>query len=307
MLLAKWSAEQHNFALAIVISTWGSSPRQRGSLMAIRDDGLIEGSVSGGCVEASVIETASQLMTTGGAERLDFGVADETAWEVGLSCGGKISVWVCSKSAIQPELITDAASSIAARQPVYIDCLVGGQMMQAGHKAEDNQFDVSTDCFHLAILPRPRLIIIGAVHISQHLAPMANATGFDVLVIDPRTGFANPARFPEIEVIDDWPQDVLDAASLDHHTAIVTLTHDPKIDDEALKIALRGNPYYLASLGSRKTHEARKTRLREAGFTDTQIDHIKGPAGLDIGAKTPAEIAVSVLAELIAGYRAKLS
>ena len=307
MLLAKWSAEQHNFALAIVISTWGSSPRQRGSLMAIRDDGLIEGSVSGGCVEASVIETASQLMTTGGAERLDFGVADETAWEVGLSCGGKISVWVCSKSAIQPELITDAASSIAARQPVYIDCLAGGQMMQAGHKAEDNQFDVSTDCFHLAILPRPRLIIIGAVHISQHLAPMANATGFDVLVIDPRTGFANPARFPESEVIDDWPQDVLDAASLDHHTAIVTLTHDPKIDDEALKIALRGNPYYLASLGSRKTHEARKTRLRETGFTDAQIDHIKGPAGLDIGAKTPAEIAVSVLAELIASYRAKLS
>ena len=307
MLLAKWSAEQHNFALAIVISTWGSSPRQRGSLMAIRDDGLIEGSVSGGCVEASVIETASQLMTTGGAERLDFGVADETAWEVGLSCGGKISVWVCSKSAIQPELITDAASSIAARQPVYIDCLVGGQMMQAGHKAEDNQFDVSTDCFHLAILPRPRLIVIGAVHISQHLAPMANATGFDVLVIDPRTGFANPARFPEIEVIDDWPQDVLDAATLDDHTAIITLTHDPKIDDEALKIALRGNPYYLASLGSRKTHEARKTRLREAGFIDAQIDHIKGPAGLDIGAKTPAEIAVSVLAELIASYRAKLS
>ena len=136
---------------------------------------------------------------------------------------------------------------------------------------------------------------------------MANATGFDVLVIDPRTGFANPARFPEIEVIDDWPQDVLDAATLDDHTAIITLTHDPKIDDEALKIALRGNPYYLASLGSRKTHEARKTRLREAGFTDTQIDHIKGPAGLDIGAKTPAEIAVSVLAELIASYRAKLS
>lgn len=307
LLLAQWAAEDHNFALAIVIATWGSSPRQQGSLMAIRDDGLIEGSVSGGCVEAAVIETASQLMVSAGAERLDFGVADETAWEVGLSCGGKISVWVCSKAAIQQELLVHAAKAISLRQPVYCDCLLDSQHMTLGNDIDASQFDAQANCFHLAVLPRPRLVIIGAVHISQHLAPMADSAGFDVLVIDPRERFASPARFPQIEVIADWPQDVLKASTLDSHTAIVTLTHDPKIDDEALNIALQSKSFYIASLGSRTTHQARKIRLTEAGFTDTQIAQINAPAGLDIGARTPAEIAVSVLAEMIAHYRARMT
>ncbi|MGC6484652.1 MAG: XdhC family protein [Candidatus Puniceispirillales bacterium] len=305
---ASWSAEGHAVALALVIRTWGSSPRQNGSLMAIRDDGQIAGSVSGGCVETAVIDTGLRLIREGGAERLDFGVADETAWRVGLSCGGQIGVWVCPVSAMEDGLLAEAASRISSRQTVAIDCdLTAGRMTLA---AEDDAAGANTLAedgafFRLEIRAKPRLLIIGGVHISQHLAPMAMDTGFSVTVIDPRTTFANAERFPGVDLISDWPQDAMASIGLDAETALVTLTHDPKIDDAALKIALPQPLFHIACLGSRRTHAARQERLREAGFSDAEISRIKGPAGLDIGAETPAEIAVSVLAELVAAWRGK--
>lgn len=302
-LISGWSEKGHHAALAIVISTWGSSPRQAGSMMAVRDDGLIEGSVSGGCVESSVIHSAMRLIAEGGTETLEFGVVDETAWQAGLSCGGRISVWVCPVSAMQEHLPALAADMIASRTPLHIDCLMERQHMQLGTSDKINSLSDDAGTFHLSVLPQPRIIIIGAVHISQHLAPMARATGFDVTIIDPRTSFANEARFADTKLICDWPQDVLDSKMIDSDSAIITLTHDPKIDDEALKIILRGKPFYIACLGSKKTHNARRARLGGYGFSDAVIDQIHGPAGVDIGAKTPAEIAVSVLAELIAAYR----
>ena len=197
MTADNWRQQGHDVALAVVIHTWGSSPRQRGALMAIRDDGQIAGSVSGGCVETAVMESGLRLMQEGGAERLDFGVADETAWRVGLSCGGKISVWVCPSSAMEAGLLEDAAGLIAARKPVAITCdLAAGQMLVATDQGDANSLDAGETRFRLEVVAKPRLLIVGAVHISQHLAPMAIDAGFDVTVIDPRTTFANEERFP---------------------------------------------------------------------------------------------------------------
>lgn len=302
-IISDWNQRGHDYALAIVVSTWGSSPRQAGSLMAIREDGFIEGSVSGGCIESSVIHSATELMKEGGAADLDFGVADETAWQVGLSCGGKIRVWVFPKSSIDQDVIDLTSEAISNRQHINIDCLIRDQRMRFTKIGVANTLNDAGDCFHLTIRPQPRLFIIGAVHISQHLAPMANAVGFHVIVIDPRQTFAHQDRFPDITVISDWPEDVLTVDDIDPDTAFVTLTHDPKIDDDALNIILKANPFYIACLGSRKTHHARQLRLKDAGFDNDTISTIHAPAGFDIGAKTPAEIAVSVLAELVAAYR----
>jgi xanthine dehydrogenase accessory factor len=154
-------------------------------------------------------------------------------------------------------------------------------------------------------LPPPRLVVIGAVHISQGLAPMARLVGFDVTIIDPRTAFATPARFPEVSLLAEWPDEVFRRRPLDPFTALAALTHDPKIDDGALAAALRTNCFYVGALGSRKTHGKRLDRLRAMGFGSSELDRIHAPIGVPIGARSPAEIAVSILAEVIAGLRAR--
>ena len=299
-----WQAAGHRLVFAVVIRTWGSSPRQIGSLMLVRDDQMIAGSVSGGCVEGAVVDAALKMMADADSQRLDFGVADADAWEVGLSCGGEISVWLVSAADgyFDPKTLHHAASAMARRETVMLDFdLATGRVQMAAPV-------VSTSClegtvFTLVQPPRPQLIIIGAVHISQHLAPMAAQLGFDVTVIDPRRLFATENRFPGVTMQDCWPDEALAQMVLDEDTALVTLTHDPKIDDAALHQGLAKPLFYVACLGSRKTHAARLKRLAAAGFDAAITSRIHGPAGLDIGAKTPAEIAVSVLAELIASYR----
>ena len=155
--------------------------------------------------------------------------------------------------------------------------------------------------------PPLRLVVVGAVHISQALAPMAKAAGYDVTIIDPRRAFASAARFPDIKLIDDWPDDAMAALAPDRRTAVVTLTHDPKIDDPALDEALKTDAFYIAALGSRRTHASRVQRLSEAGHSTDAIARIHGPAGLDINAITPAEIAVSVMAEMTQALRRKIT
>ena len=305
-LAANWHAAGHDLALAFVISTWGSSPRQIGSLMLVRGDMQIAGSVSGGCVEAAVIDSAQELIKNGGSQRLDFGVADATAWEVGLSCGGKISVLVMavSEAGFPPHLLTSGVESLAERQTVCFRLPVNGGHAQKSEKVSEAS-KLEGDEFLFVQAPRPQLIIIGAVHISQHLASMAIQTGFDVTVIDPRRTFATAERFPGIKLVFDWPDIALGDISLDGETSLVALTHDPKIDDTALHQVLGKPLFHIACLGSRRTHAARLERLSEAGFSDADTARIKGPAGLNIGAKTPAEIAVSVLGELVAAYRGR--
>ena len=299
----EWHGLGHKLVLAFVIQTWGSSPRQVGSIMLIRDDQTIAGSVSGGCVEGAVVEAALMMMDGAGGKRLDFGVADADAWEVGLSCGGEISIWLVSvaDSYFAADLLYETASAITAREPFGLQFdLANGEVRMIPPPVASGLDGTS---FIFQQMPRPQFVIIGAVHISQHLAPMVSQIGFSVSIIDPRGVFATRDRFPGIALHDCWPDEILAEMRLDQETAMVTLTHDPKIDDAALKFGLSHPLFYIASLGSKKTHAARLERFAAAGFDLAACSRIHGPAGLDIGAKTPAEIAVSVAAELVSAYR----
>ena len=205
------------------------------------------------------------------------------------------------------------ANDIAARRPVAISFdPVTGAMLDTGDSGSQSrsprnrdmsgrQSGLSDDgsCFEFIELPPRRMIVVGGVHITQFLAPMAQAAGYDVIVIDPREVFVTDARFPGIACFGGWPDEVMPDLGLDERTAIVTLTHDPKIDDPGLQSALKSPVFYIGCLGSRRTHAARCDRLQEAGFNEADLQRLHGPAGLDIGAKTPAEIAVSILAEMI--------
>ena len=298
LLLAKatdWRAAGHGLALATVVKAWGSAPRRPGAMLLVRDDGLFEGSVSGGCVEGAVIEAARARIAAGGGELLTFGVASETAWEVGLACGGEISIFVqaVDDSGFPPALLARIAAARAAGAAISI-----GFDFAAGRAAEGGGGD-----WTLRIDPPLRLMLVGAVHISQALAPMAASLGHRVLIVDPRGAFAAGPRFAGFEVDGRWPDEALADWKPDGASAVVTLTHDPKLDDVALAAALRSDTYYIAALGSRKTHAARLDRLGSAGFGAADLARIHGPAGLDIGAANPAEIALSVAAQMVAAWR----
>ncbi|MDA8675303.1 XdhC family protein [Alphaproteobacteria bacterium] len=299
-----WASQGHNLAIAVVIKTWRSSPRKIGSIMIIRDDGLVAGSVSGGCVEGAVIDSALATMQDRFVKRLEFGVADATAWEVGLSCGGEISVGVVPLSLIGVDILEIVQKKYADRYPIYLSFdLKNMSVFEKDEAFSATSLDTEQKIFNLLISPRPRVFIIGAVHISQYLASMLTGCGYAVSVIDPRTTFAKEERFQDIELITLWPDEALDKVIIDAETAIITLTHDPKIDDNALDIALNSNAFYIAALGSKKTHESRCARFLKKGFDQTTLNRIHGPAGIDIGAITPAEIAASILSEIIAKRR----
>jgi len=298
---SNWENTGTEMALAIVLKTWGSSPRQPGSMMLIREDGHLVGSVSGGCVEGAVIVGSRQIMKENKTEVMEFGVADEDAWSVGLSCGGKISVFVCPRNRIEEGLFQKLCNVKNSRESIILECdTQKGSISIINDKATETE-----NVFNIKVTAKPRLLIVGAVHISQHLIPMAKEAGFDVLLIDPRSHFGTSERFPEVEVSNDWPDEALKKIKLSDKDCLVTLTHDPKIDDPALQIALASPLFSICCLGSKRTHAARKNRLLNSGITEQQFDRIHGPAGLDINAKTPAEIAVSILAELIKDWRGR--
>jgi len=300
-----WHDAGRRLALATVVETWGSSPRPVGSNMIIDDQGAIEGSVSGGCIEGAVITAAMEVMESQTPQILDFTVSNDQAWEVGLSCGGRVRVLV---EAIEAKL-PFVERILAATGPVILqtDCKSGETSLRAGdHNAGKSRL-VETDgqVVFTQVFEQPvKLYIIGAVHITQAMVKIGRSLDIAVTVIDPRTTFASPARFPDVDdLCSDWPDEALMAREITSGTAIVTLTHDPKLDDPALEVALKSPAFYIASLGSRRTHAARVERLAAKGFTEDQIGRIHGPAGLDLGAKTPAEIALSVMAEMISIYR----
>lgn len=299
-----WHEEGRNLALATVIETWGSSPRPTGSMMIVDDQGAIEGSVSGGCIEGAVIQAALEVMASAAPRMLEFSVTNDQAWEVGLSCGGRVRVLVEAVTEKLPCM--DQILSAAGPVILTTDCISGKTTFAAGDTNADKSklHESGGKVIFTQILEQPlKLIVIGAVHITQAMVKIAEALDIDVAVIDPRSTFASTVRFPNIDLCADWPDDALRAREITSGTAIVTLTHDPKLDDSALQVALKSSAFYIASLGSRKTHVARVERLAAQGITEEQIARIHAPAGLGIGAKTPAEIALSVMAQMISTYR----
>ncbi|WP_394355416.1 XdhC family protein [Halocynthiibacter styelae] len=298
-------------ALATVVETWGSAPRPVGSQLAISGDGVMTGSVSGGCVEGAVILEAQEAIEDGKHRVLIFGVSDENAFEVGLACGGQIRVLVepvlASGDGLTIAKLRDLARARATRQMVgsEVNLTTGQHLVTTAAPVmtapcwQDGQSTTRGDHFLALHKPPLRLIVTGAVHIAQHLLPMARATGFDVTLIDPRPVFGSEARFPGEDIIEDWPDEALAALKPDARTALVTLTHDAKLDDPAIIAALQTDVFYIGCLGSTRTHAKRVARLQEQGFSEGNINRIHGPVGLNIGAKSPAEIAVSVMAELV--------
>ncbi len=298
---AAWSAAGHSVAIATVIATWGSAPRRIGSHLAVRDDGLFEGSVSGGCVEGDVVTEAQALLAAGsGARRLDYGVADETAWSVGLACGGKISVLVqrLSEDGFSSALVNRLAGAAASGESITLATDIATGVSREGAGADND--------FSRTYPPPRRVAIIGAVHIAQALVPLAIAIGITPTVIDPRGLFAAADRFAGLDLDNRWPDEALAEWKPNAASAVVALTHDPKLDDVALAAALRSPAFYIAALGSRKNHAARRDRLATLGFDPATLDRIHGPAGLAIGAADPPEIALSIAAEMTAAWRGAL-
>ena len=298
-----WLKQKRRIALATVISTWGSSPRPVGGQMAIDENGEIIGSVSGGCIEGAVISEGINSIKDGKSRIKDYGISNDMAWEVGLACGGELKVLIQPLN-LEDEIVYSIVDSIKKRKVVKlkIDCSNGNRIIDNTIDNQISHFDKSKNEFIHIIDPKPRLFIIGAVHIAQALVSLANVADYEIILIDPRDHFATKDRFPNCKIINEWPDEALSKFHLDKSSHLVTLTHDPKIDDLALIFCMKKNFGYIGSLGSKKTHNKRCERLLEKGFNEIELSKIHAPIGLDIKAKTPAEIATSILAEII-NYR----
>jgi xanthine dehydrogenase accessory factor len=308
-----WSRAGKGAALATVVETWGSAPRPTGSQLAISGAAEIAGSVSGGCVEGAVVAEAIEAIEDGRPRLLEFGVSDAEAFAVGLACGGRIRVMVEPVGVGEgpsPAVLERLVAARASREPIVYAVnpttwerrLVAGADDPLGGEAQaalvSDRSGFAGDWFLGVNNPPLRMAIVGAVHIAQALVPMARLAGYDVAVVDPREAFASPARFPDTRLSHDWPDAALADFGLDTRTAVVTLTHDPKLDDPAIAAALRAPVFYLGCLGSSRTHAKRVERLRRQGFGEAEIARIHAPIGADIGARAPAEIAVAILAQM---------
>jgi xanthine dehydrogenase accessory factor len=281
-------------ALATVIETWRSAPCPIGTHMLVTGEGQFVGSVSGGCVEGDVLQTAAEVM--GGAPAIvrRYGVADGAAWEVGLPCGGNVAVLV------QPVGDRGFPQALFARINA---ANADGETLMVGTDLESGQSDVvaqrSADQFLNVYAPPKRLLIVGAVEIAAALSSIAQQVGFAVTIIDPRARFLTAERFPGVARDDRWPDEAVTALKPDRRTAVVTLSHDVKIDDPALAAALGSHAAYIAALGSKASHAARLARLTDAGVAVDQLTRIEGPAGVAINAISAPEIALSIAAGMV--------
>jgi xanthine dehydrogenase accessory factor len=334
----EWIAKNDQVAVATVVKTWGSSPQGVGAKMAIRDTGTFVGSVSGGCVEGAVIEEALKVIKNKQPTLLHFGVADETAWDVGLACGGKIDVYL--------EPVDDNRSELYHAMKVHLDLheafIVARVIRGSNEKMSqflffdeaseplgnmdadllEHVFSQAEDLFKKGVSltrevnlkdgssleiffeyrgPGPKLIIIGGVHISITLAILAKLIGYKVFIVDPRSAFATEERFPDVDGLNHmWPDQALIDIGIDRSTAVAVLTHDPKLDDPALRVALSSQAFYIGALGSRTTQEKRYQRLLEMGVSEEKLHRLRGPIGLNLGSRKPDEIALAIMAEIVA-------
>ncbi|NOT74062.1 MAG: XdhC family protein [Cyclobacteriaceae bacterium] len=323
----EWAQAKKPFAIARVVQTWGSSPRPVGSAMIISWNAEISGSVSGGCVEGSVIKESLKL--TQGGTLLSYGVSDDEAWQAGLACGGKIQVYLQSypESESTEYKVWQELGTLLSKNEI---CLLitslsgenGNVLMNSKGEISDSEMpeevvskarvalekrrnelvEVSGKQYFIQVFPkRNRMLIIGAAHITVDLLQLAKAYDFETIVIDPRGVFADKTQFvvaPD-QLIVKYPSEILPDLLLDHYDYAVVLSHDPKIDDDALNILLNSKVAYIGALGSKKTHEKRVARLKEAGFSDDKIGRIESPIGVDINAQGAKEIALSIMGAVI--------
>ncbi len=303
-LATTWLDEGRGVAVSTVMETWGSAPQPVGSKLVVDDTGRFEGSVSGGCVEGAVITESCTAIQTGVHRILEFGVSNDDAWSMGLACGGTIGILVEPVRAASDKHrhINKIVEGVARREGFVrtVDLKSGNDTVLPLDTNEE--IDTQTT-FREKLIPAPRIIAVGAAHLSQSLSVLAKTAGFGFLIVDPRTAFASDERFPGISLDTRWPDQALKDIGVDGQTAVCALTHDPKLDDPALKIALNSNAFYIGALGSRKTSDARNQRLITDGIDAQQLDRIRAPIGLTIGAIGAPEIAVAIMAEIIAVWR----
>lgn len=294
-----WLREGKRIAIATVVQTWGSSPRPVGSWLAIRDDGQVVGSVSGGCVEDDLIRRVqTEILVRNLPEMVVYGVNREEAARFGLPCGGTLRLLVeprPEQAILESILVAIEDHQLILRE---VDLQTGKSVLRPGIKTDG--FSLSASAMQTSYGPRWRMFVIGAGQLSLYVANFAVASDFDVIVIDPREEYAEGLDLKGVQFIKGMPDDVMQELGIDSHTAIVALTHDPKIDDLALIDALQSEAFYVGALGSLTNTLKRKERLREFNVTSEQLERLHGPVGLAIGALTPPEIAVSVMAEIIA-------
>jgi xanthine dehydrogenase accessory factor len=333
-----WRAEGHEVGRAVVIRTYGSSPRQAGSVLLVADDGRMIGSVSGGCIEGAAAEAVLESRRSGHSGVIRYGVTNEEAWSVGLACGGTIDVLiepevpaaavaaarapvgqssdqrrtngpsalgttvVTELPADTPDDLADAvpataeASDDAALEQLRADALAAGRSQTA--RIEDRH--VFIEAFPVA----PRLVIVGATEVARSLVGLAGALGYERVVIDARTAFATRERFPDVEqLLTAWPDEAFDKIDLGPNDAVAILSHDPKFDEPAIVEAFKRGARYVGAIGSRKTQADRRRRLLDAGLTEAQLAQVRGPIGLDLGGREPAETALAILAEIVAVRR----
>ncbi len=338
--IALWRAEGVRFAVATVVQTWKSAPRQPGAAMAVSENGDVLGSVSGGCVEGAVYEAARAVLESGEARIEHYGVSDGDAIEVGLTCGGLIDIFVESADVkCYPEL-PDVLGAIEAGKPVAVASVISGAPELGGHlvvapdgasgglgsvgldvavteQAQGMLRHGSTGVIRLgrngeqrmedvsvfvqSFAPPPRMLVFGAIDFAVAVARIGKFLGYHVTVCDARPVFATAKRFPDAdELVVKWPHKFLAEIDVDEQTVICVLTHDPKFDVPLLERALQTPAGYIGAMGSRRTHEDRLQRLRELGVSDESLKRLSSPIGLDLGARTPEETAVAIAAEIIA-------
>jgi len=294
-----WLKEGHPVAIATIVQTWGSAPRPVGSWLAIRQDGQVAGSVSGGCVEDDLIRRVqTEILTRDTPEFVVYGVSQQEAARFGLPCGGTLRLLVEPKPelAVLEKLLENIKSHRVTKRIVNI--ADGKSRLQEGSRHDE--FSCSDTEMCTSYGPRWRMVIIGAGQLSLYTADFALASDFEVIVIDPREEYAEGLNRADVTFIQGMPDDVLLEIGIDSHTAVVALTHDPKLDDMALMEALKSPAFYVGALGSRNNTQKRKERLLEFDLSKEEVECLHGPVGLYIGALTPPEIAVSILAEVIA-------
>ncbi len=309
-----WLDEHGQVATATVVSTWGSAPVPAGGQLVVALGDRFEGSVSGGCVEVDVLVEAADVMASGKPRLIEYGVSEETAWRAGLPCGGKLTVLIEPLTRADIAFVDGIIAARRERRTVVVTSRIGdgSRRVHAADEAlptELASFIASAtgglidtpegQLFVQPLVPPLRIIVAGATHIGQVFAELARQIGYAVTVVDPRSVFASEERFGAAAAIAEWPGASFDKLGLDRRTAVVALTHASHIDDEALTAALRSPCMYIGALGSRATHAKRFDRLAAAGFSTEDLQRIHAPIGLNIGAKGPAEIAVSILAEII--------